>query len=91
MHRWNKICTNPNYRCRGSSSGAHEGKGPGNKFLDDARQADALIHVIDVSGSTDSEGRPLTPSAGDPLEDIRFVEKNLIYGLFQLLREKGTI
>ena len=39
--------------------GAHLGKGIGNKFLDDSRQADALIHVVDASGSTDSEGRPV--------------------------------
>ena len=55
--------------------GAHEGKGLGNKFLDDARQADVLIHVIDISGSTDSEGRPLTPGSGDPIGDIQFVEE----------------
>ncbi|EZG00883.1 hypothetical protein H106_08697 [Trichophyton rubrum CBS 735.88] len=39
--------------------GAHEGKGLGNKFLDDLRHADALIHVVDVSGTTDAEGRRL--------------------------------
>ena len=33
--------------------GAHEGRGLGNKFLDDLRQADALVHVVDVSGTTD--------------------------------------
>ena len=38
--------------------GAHEGKGLGNKFLDDLRHADALIHVVDVSGTTDAEGKP---------------------------------
>lgn len=36
--------------------GAHEGKGLGNRFLDDLRHADALIHVVDVSGTTDAEG-----------------------------------
>ena len=36
--------------------GAHEGKGLGNKFLDDLRHADALIHVVDVSGTTDAQG-----------------------------------
>ncbi|EEQ91741.2 GTP-binding protein [Blastomyces dermatitidis ER-3] len=35
--------------------GAHEGKGLGNRFLDDLRHADALIHVVDVSGTTDAE------------------------------------
>ena len=29
---------------------------PQNKFLDDLRHADALIHVVDVSGTTDAEG-----------------------------------
>ena len=55
--------------------GAHQGKGLGNKFLDDARQADALIHVVDASGSTDSEGKPIPIGTGDPLFDIKFVEK----------------
>ena len=54
--------------------GAHLGKGLGNKFLDDARQADALIHIVDASGSTDSEGKPISPGTGDPLSDITFVE-----------------
>ena len=55
--------------------GAHLGKGLGNKFLDDARQADALIHVVDASGSTDPEGRVVEKSQGDPLFDIKFVEE----------------
>ncbi len=53
---------------------AHKGRGLGNKFLDDARQADVLIHVVDASGSTDSEGRRCEPSSNDPLKDIEFVE-----------------
>jgi ribosome-binding ATPase YchF (GTP1/OBG family) len=55
--------------------GAHVGKGLGNKFLDDARQADALIHIVDASGSTDSEGKPISPGTGDPMSDIYFVEE----------------
>ena len=55
--------------------GAHSGKGLGNKFLDDARQADALIHIVDASGSTDSEGKPISPGTGDPISDVRFVEE----------------
>ena len=54
--------------------GAHSGRGLGNKFLDDARQADVLIHVIDVSGSTDVEGRPVNPGEGNPLFDLEFIE-----------------
>ncbi|HZC48692.1 MAG TPA: redox-regulated ATPase YchF [Nitrososphaeraceae archaeon] len=55
--------------------GAHLGKGLGNKFLDDARQADALIHIVDASGSTDSEGKPISPGTRDPISDISFVEE----------------
>lgn len=55
--------------------GAHAGKGLGNKFLDDARQADALVHIVDASGSTDSNGRPVPHGSGDPMHDITFVEE----------------
>lgn len=55
--------------------GAHAGKGLGNKFLDDARQADALIHVVDASGSTDSAGKTVPAGTGDPMFDISFVEE----------------
>ncbi len=54
--------------------GAHEGKGMGNQFLDDIRQADVLIHVIDVSGSTNDKGEPVNAGTHDPAEDIKFLE-----------------
>src|SRR5919202_3717344 len=54
--------------------GAHNGRGLGNKFLDEARQADVLIHVVDVSASTDSEGKSVPLGTGDPLYDVKFVE-----------------
>ncbi len=53
--------------------GAHEGKGLGNQFLDDARQAQVLIHVVDISGSTDIQGQPVPVGEHDPLKDIEFV------------------
>jgi ribosome-binding ATPase YchF (GTP1/OBG family) len=37
--------------------GASKGEGLGNQFLDDLRTADALIHVVDVSGTTDAGGK----------------------------------
>ena len=61
--------------------GAHTGRGLGNKFLDDARQADALIHVVDASGSTDSEGKPIRVGTGDPLLDVKFVEDEFDFWL----------
>jgi len=57
--------------------GAHEGKGLGNKFLDDLRQAHALIHIIDASGSTDMEGNPCPVGTQNPLDDIRFLETEI--------------
>jgi len=53
--------------------GAHEGKGLGNQFLDDARQAEVLIHVVDIAGTTDVQGQPVPVGTHDPLEDIKFV------------------
>src|SRR5207344_1106599 len=70
----------------GLVEGAHQGKGLGNRFLDDARQADALIHVIDISGSTDFEGRPLTPGTGDPLEDLRFIDEEFDLWLVSIIK-----
>jgi ribosome-binding ATPase len=57
--------------------GASEGKGLGNQFLDELRKADALIHVVDASGSTDSEGRLTQPGAHNPVEDVVFLETEL--------------
>lgn len=53
--------------------GAHEGRGLGNRFLDDARQADALVHVVDAAGATDADGQPVAPGTRDPADDVEFV------------------
>ncbi|MDP3918809.1 MAG: redox-regulated ATPase YchF [Nanoarchaeota archaeon] len=57
--------------------GAHKGEGLGNLFLDDLNQADALIHVIDISGSTNEKGEPVTAGSYDPSQDIKFLENEL--------------
>jgi len=54
--------------------GAYEGKGMGNQFLDDLRQADALVHVVDCSGGTNEKGEPIAPGSYDPANDIKFLE-----------------
>lgn len=51
--------------------GAHEGRGLGNRFLDDLRQADVLLLVVDASGATDPEGVPVKPGSYDPVEEVR--------------------
>ncbi|MEM2838510.1 MAG: redox-regulated ATPase YchF [Thermoplasmata archaeon] len=64
---------------------AHKGKGLGNKFLDDLRQADALIHIVDASGSTDSEGNIVDKGSHDPIQDIEFLEKEVSYWIFNII------
>lgn len=65
--------------------GAHEGKGLGNKFLDDLMQAKVFIHVIDASGSTDIEGQPVEAGSHDPLEDIEFLEEEIVMWMYGIL------
>lgn len=55
--------------------GASEGKGLGNQFLDDLRQADIFIHIVDVSGTTDEGGKPTEDY--DVSKDIIFLEDEL--------------
>ncbi len=65
--------------------GAHEGKGLGNKFLDDLRQADVLVHIVDVSGSTNEVGEAVQAGSYDPANDIKFLEQELNYWIKGIL------
>lgn len=66
--------------------GAWEGKGLGNKFLNDLSRADALIHVVDAAGATDAEGQNLTPGSWDPLKDVEFLEHEIIMWLGEIIK-----
>jgi len=55
--------------------GASEGKGLGNQFLDELRQADAFIHIVDTSGTTNAEGKPTKDY--DVCKDVEFLEDEL--------------
>lgn len=66
---------------------AHAGRGLGNKFLDDLRQADAFIHVVDASGGTDFEGNPVGVGTHDPVLDVSFLERELTYWLYGILEK----
>ena len=66
--------------------GAHEGRGLGNQFLTDLNETDVLVHVVDFSGTTDSEGE--TTEGHDPREDIDFLETELDAWYLDIL-EKG--
>lgn len=58
----------------GLVKGASTGKGLGNQFLDDLRQADMFIQIVDASGTTDSEGHE---GSGNPIEDVHMLESEL--------------
>jgi ribosome-binding ATPase YchF (GTP1/OBG family) len=72
--------------CAGLVPGAWQGRGLGNQFLDEIRKADALIHIIDASGGTDSEGRICKLGEHDPLEDARFLEEEIAMWLVEILK-----
>jgi ribosome-binding ATPase YchF (GTP1/OBG family) len=76
--------------CAGLVPGAWQGRGLGNQFLDEIRQADALIHIVDASGSTDSEGKPCDPGTHNPTEDVRFLERELDMWLLQIVKKEWT-
>lgn len=65
--------------------GAHEGKGLGNKFLDDLRQADVLVHIVDASGSTNEVGEKVPVGSYDPCNDVRFLEQELDFWIKGIL------
>ncbi len=65
--------------------GASEGKGLGNQFLDDLRRADVFIHIVDVSGTTDSEGKETENY--DVSKDVLFLEDELNKWFFNILEK----
>jgi ribosome-binding ATPase YchF (GTP1/OBG family) len=67
--------------------GAWEGRGLGNQFLDEIRRADALVHVVDASGGTDCEGRLCKAGEHDPVEDIRFLEREITMWMASILKK----
>jgi len=67
--------------------GAHKGEGMGNQFLDDLRQADVLIHVIDISGSINGKGEAVETGSYDPEQDILFLEEELDHWYAGILKK----
>ncbi len=65
---------------------AHMGKGLGNTFLDDLRQAQAIIHVIDAAGCTDIEGNPVDIGCHDPVEDVQFLNHEITMWMVGILK-----
>jgi ribosome-binding ATPase YchF (GTP1/OBG family) len=73
--------------CAGLVPGAWEGRGLGNQFLDEIRRADVLLHIVDASGGTDCEGRLCRLGENDPLEDVKFLEREITMWMANILRK----
>ena len=67
--------------------GAHEGLGMGNQFLEDIRQANVCIHIVDASGSTNEKGENVTPLSHDPINNVRFLEEELDYWYLGIIKK----
>lgn len=75
----------------GLIKGAWEGKGLGNQFLSIAAQSDALLHIVDASGSIDASGKIAEPGSGDPMADVGDIEEEMVMWylkLFEANRDK---
>ena len=62
----------------GLLKGAFVGRGLGTQFLNVVAQADALLHVVDASGSVDAEGKITQPGMGNPILDVFDIEEEMI-------------
>ncbi len=63
---------------------AHKGKGRGNEFMNDLREADLLIQILDASGQTDEGGNPT--KGYDVTEEVEFLRDEIdmwIYGILE--------
>ncbi|MBO8182057.1 MAG: redox-regulated ATPase YchF [Archaeoglobus sp.] len=65
---------------------AHKGRGLGNEFLDNLRQSEGIIHVVDASGSTDAEGNEIGIGERNPVEDVKFLYHELDMWIFNILK-----
>ena len=71
--------------------GAHEGKGMGNKFLNDLSRADVLLHIVDFSGATNDKGEIEKPGTHDPVNDIKFLEDEIAYWLKGIIERQDWV
>ena len=99
--KFNVSCNPKNSKCRkgirhipvrlldvaGLVRGAHAGRGLGNRFLDDLRQADGLIHVVDISGSTNENGEAVPHGSYNPENDIKFLPEEIDEWFFGILEK----
>ena len=65
---------------------AWRGRGLGNQFLSEIMKAEGLIHVIDLSGETDEEGRIIENPDYDPKEEVEFVREEVVRWIASILQ-----
>jgi len=70
----------------GLVKGAHEGRGHGNSFLDDVMKSRGLIHILDISGRTNSDGEPT--SNFDPSETVKMLDEEIDYWMLGILKRE---
>jgi len=64
---------------------AWRGRGLGNQFLSEIMKAEGLIHVVDLSGETDEEGRIIDNPDYDPMNEVKFVREEVIRWIASIL------
>ena len=81
--------------------GAYTGLGRGNAFLNELWDADALIHVVDASGTTNEKGEAKAEGneegaergvASSPVGDVTWVRREMHMWIYTNVKEKwGTV
>lgn len=65
--------------------GASQGQGVGNKFLDDIRNVDMLVHVVRAFNNPDV---PHVEDSIDPMRDIETISTELLFADMELLEKR---
>ena len=67
---------------------AHQGRGLGNRFLDELMNANAIINIIDSSGGTNEEGEVVAIGTYDPIEESKFIKEEIDLWLAGVIERK---
>lgn len=69
--------------------GAYQGRGKGNRFLNDLCDATVLVHVVDASGTADAQGN--TTGGVDltnPMDDMQWIRSELVQWVYGNVADK---
>jgi ribosome-binding ATPase YchF (GTP1/OBG family)/predicted esterase len=71
--------------------GAYQGRGKGNRFLNDLCDASVLVHIVDGSGTSTVNGEHDPDNASSPVQDIRWIRHEIHSWIFDNVRSKWEI